>query len=236
MLLQSFYGDTLRLSIDAWIDRYEMLAKRRGFSEDDMVIELGSYLIHEGLEWYMSVMGENERISFPELKNLLLQRFGVKSIDPMSECVDLRYDPKLGMKSYFEQKSSLGMKAGLKESQIISLMIHSLPPNMSSAFNTIRPKSMEEFFHIAKMTENSVRVTNSGTIHTRQHRERGRMVDTKKPSGACKICERLGYPRRYHWAQDCWNKNRETNGDRFTNNKRPKLDGPSSSSNRKALN
>jgi len=31
-----------------------------------MVIELGSYLIFEALEWYMSVMRENEKISFPE--------------------------------------------------------------------------------------------------------------------------------------------------------------------------
>ena len=56
MLLQSFYGDTRRLFIDAWIDRYGMLAKRKGFSEDVLMIEFGSYLVYEGLEWYMSVM------------------------------------------------------------------------------------------------------------------------------------------------------------------------------------
>lgn len=97
MIIQSFDGDTRRLSIDAWIDRYEMLAKRKNFNDNDMVIELGSYLAYEGLEWYMSVMRENEKISFPDLKSLLLQRFGVKSIDPMAECVDLRYDQRSGM-------------------------------------------------------------------------------------------------------------------------------------------
>ena len=66
MLIQNFDGDTRRLSIDAWIDRYQMLALRKGFSDEDMVIELGSYLIFEALEWYMSVMRENEKISFPE--------------------------------------------------------------------------------------------------------------------------------------------------------------------------
>lgn len=79
-----------------------------------MVIELWSYLAFEGLEWYMSVMKENEKISFPDLKSLLLERFGVKSIDPMADCVDLTYDQRSGMKSYFERKFSSGMEGACK--------------------------------------------------------------------------------------------------------------------------
>lgn len=232
MLIQNFDGDTRRLSIDAWVDRYEMLAERRGFDDENMVIELGSYLVYEALEWYMSVMREKKDINFENLKILLLQRFGIKSVDPMSECVDLKYNEKIGMKNYFEQKRTLGMKAGLAENQIISLMIHGLPPNYSSVFNSMKPKSMEEFFNVAKRTENSLMNHSSRSSSNLQRREVHRSQNQNSPKNPCWICEKLGYPKRFHWTRDCWNKER----DKENPQKKRKYDHHSRQNSNKALN
>ena len=57
------------------------------------------------------------------------------------------------MKLYLDTKRELGLRAGLTESQLISLLIHGLPANIRSPFFITRPKTVGEFYRLACQAE-----------------------------------------------------------------------------------
>lgn len=103
----------------------------------------------EALDWYMTVRKNHQSMTIEKLRSLFLSRFAVKLVDPMIELRLLKYDPSKRILDYYQNKRRIGTSIGLAENHIISLMIGGLPPHFSSAFNAVRPKTMDHFLEIA---------------------------------------------------------------------------------------
>src|SRR5882724_11409081 len=89
--LQIFKGIGDKVSIDNWLKRYEMIANYYKWCESDKLVMLGNYLEDDALNWYI----ENyDNQGYNELKCKLIARFGLETVEPIIEFVNLRYDLK----------------------------------------------------------------------------------------------------------------------------------------------
>jgi hypothetical protein len=85
---------------------------------------------------------------------------------------------------------------------------------MIDSFVAVKPKTFSEFYSIAKTAENNFkRNFNSNQKFNEKTKPKDQTLfkPKKKPPNACKICENLGFKNRFHWAQDCRNKTKNTN-------------------------
>jgi hypothetical protein len=62
---------------------------------------LGNYLEDDALNWYIE---NKDNSNYNELKEKLINRFSVKTVEPIVEFFNLKYDSKSGIKEYFEKK------------------------------------------------------------------------------------------------------------------------------------
>lgn len=214
--IQCFRGANDKISIENWMKLYEKLADYMKWDDDAKIIMLSNFLEDDSLNWYV----ENCDKSWSDLKVSMNQRFGLPETDPLIECMSLKYDYKSGMKEYFEIKRRYGILAGLRENQVVSMMIEGLPFNMQQHFIAFKPKSYTEFFSIAKSAEE--KLTSKPSLKPpkvefskfqRERNQKSRFERTndkyyKKPSNPCRICENLGLKNRYHWAQLCRNRDK----------------------------
>ncbi len=209
--IQIFKGIGDKVSIENWLKRYEMIASFYKWSENEKVVMLGNHLEDDALNWYI----ENyDNCSYDELKIKLNNRFGLETVEPIVEFVNLKYDIKTGIKEYFENKRRFGILAKLSEPQMIPIMIQGLHPKMIDSFVAVKPKTFSEFYSIAKTAENNFkRNFNANQKFNDKCRPKDQTLfkPKKKPPNACKICESLGFKNRFHWAQDCRNKTKNTN-------------------------
>lgn len=213
--LQIFKGMDDKVSIENWIKRFEMLSKFYKWSESKKIVILGNYLEDDALNWYIENT-DNEK--WPEIKEKLINRFGVQTVEPIVEFFNLKYDVKTGVKEYFEKKRRFGVLAKLSESQMIPIMIQGLHPKMISNFIAVKPKTFSDFYAIAKTAEDAFKrnheFINKNLKFKPKTQTYGPNISTKvkrKPPNPCKICENLGFKGRYHWANDCRNKSKSQN-------------------------
>jgi hypothetical protein len=150
--LQIFKGQDDKVSIENWLKRFEMLSKYYKWSERKKVLMLGNYLEDDALNWYIE---NTDDFNYSELREKLINRFGVQIVEPIVEFFNLKYDTKIGIKEYFEQKRRFGVLAQLTEQQMIPIMIQGLHPKMISNFIAVKPKSFAEFYQIAKTAEDN---------------------------------------------------------------------------------
>jgi hypothetical protein len=150
--LQTFKGQDDKVSIENWLKRFEMLSKYYKWSERKKVLMLGNYLEDDALNWYIE---NTDEFNYLELTEKLINRFGVQTVEPIVEFFNLKYDPKIGIKEYFEQKRRFGVLAKLTEQQMIPIMIQGLHPKMINNFIAVKPKSFAEFYQIAKTAEDN---------------------------------------------------------------------------------
>ncbi len=121
---------------------------------------------------------------------------------------------KTGIKDYFESKRRYGILAKLNEQQMIPLMIQGLHPKMIDNFVAVKPQTFAEFYTIAKTAENNFKRNFNANSQTQKYNFKTKTNEQtiaktkKKPPNPCRICENLGFKNRYHWAQDCRNKNK----------------------------
>ena len=147
--LPDFNGDSNDVSIENWLAMFEEIMKFRSWNEHESIFMLGNYLKGEALEWYMTVRRGSYDQSFSELKSLFMKRFALRLI----EFKNFRYDSSKDMLDYYKNKRRLGTLAVLSEAHIVSFMIDGLPVYLSSAFNALKPQSMDHFFEIASRAE-----------------------------------------------------------------------------------
>ena len=205
--IQIFKGLNDKVSIENWIKRFEMLAVYHKWSDTRKGIMLGNFLEDDALNWYI----ENyENDNYVELKFKMLSRFGLETVEPIIEFVNLKYDIKTGIKDYFETKRRLGVLAKLTEAQMIPLLIHNLHPKMADCFTAVKPKTFAEFYSIAKTAENNMKRNflqkPDTSNYVKPKTDQTRNQNKRKPPNPCKICENKGFKNRYHWSQDCRNK------------------------------
>lgn len=150
--LQTFKGQDDKVSIENWLKRFEMLSNYYNWSERKRILMLGNYLEDDALNWYIE---NTDSVDYFELKEKLINRFGVQTVEPIVEFFNLRYDSKIGIKEYFEQKRRFGVLAKLTEQQMIPIMIQGLHPKMINNFIAVKPKSFAEFYQIAKTAEDN---------------------------------------------------------------------------------
>ena len=114
---------------------------------------------------------------------------------PIVEFVHTIYDPKKGLKPYFERKRRLGFLASLTELQM-TLFIDALRPYPSIVFGGFKPLTLDAFYEAASRAE-----TNSHRKYKTNEAPKQAiakiMTNTKinvkkKPPGACRICAELG--------------------------------------------
>ena len=210
--LQIFKGCGDKISIENWLKRFEMLAKYYKWSENSKIVMIGNYLEDDALNWYI----ENSNDSYYELKVKLNNRFGIESVEPIVEFVNIRYNIKSGIKEYFENKRRYGNLAKLTEEQMIPIMINNLHPKMTDCFTAVKPKTFSEFYTIAKTAENNLkrfmnRMPNTNTNNfindkQKQTENKANNPNKRKPPNPCRICENLGFKNRFHWSNECRNK------------------------------
>ena len=87
-----------------------MLSSHYQWSETKTCLMLGNYLEDLALNWYLENCDDS---SYDELKFKLINRFGVQTVEPIVEFVNLRYDRNVGIKDYFEKKRRFGALAKL---------------------------------------------------------------------------------------------------------------------------
>ena len=212
--IQTFKGFKDKITIDNWFKRFEMLSKFHKWSQQTQILMLGNYFEDDALNWYIENSSED---SYQGIKSKMIARFGLETVEPIIEFVNLRYDFKTGMKEYFEQKRRLGIAAKLTESQIVSLMIHGLANGkLIESFTAIKPKSFAEFYSIAKSAENNIKRNfnakpNKFNELSKPKNDQTSFNTKRKPPNACRICENLGFKNRFHWASDCRNKGKSQN-------------------------
>ena len=147
----------------------------------------------DALNWYV----ENcNSLNWLELKFKSIERFGHESVDPIVEFINLKYDNKLCVKDYFDKKVRLGILAKLTESQIISVMIQGLHPKMINSFVAVKPKTFNEFYNIAKNSEDNFKRSfnfnqNKNKSNDKNtNKENANKKLKKKSPNTCKICEK----------------------------------------------
>ena len=213
--VQIYKGFNDKLSIENWFKRFELIAKLKKWNQNEKIIMLGNFLEDDALNWYL----ENcDTENWLELKTNLEARFSLGTIDPMTDFVNLKYDFKTGLKDYFEKKRRLGVLAKLNESQIVPIMIQGLHPKFKSHFLAVQPQNYIEFYRIAKAIEDNLNENfkfDKNKNYTKSKLNDKKSNDNKnlrkKPPSACRICEGLGFKKRFHWASDCKNKNKNSN-------------------------
>ncbi len=209
--IQIFKGLGDKVSIENWLKRYEMIYLFYKWSENEKIVMLGNHLEDHALNWYI----ENyDNCSYSELKTKLINRFGLETVEPIFEFVNLKYDIKTGIKDYFKNKRRFGILAKLSEPQMIPLMIQGLNPKMIDSFVAVKPQTFSEFSTIAKTAENNFKRNfnaNERFNDRTQQKDQTLNKPKKKPPNPCKICESLGFKNRFHWSQDCRNKNKNAN-------------------------
>jgi len=100
--VRMFNGEASEVRASNWIYRFEMLAKRKNWSDSDKVFMLGNFLDEQASEWYITPLRMNEDIPYDDLKGLFLKRFHIELSPPLVECADLRYEPQKGFQHYSE--------------------------------------------------------------------------------------------------------------------------------------
>ena len=204
--IQVFKGFNDKISIENWLKRFEMIAKHLKWSDNDKLVLLGNYLEDDALNWYI----ENSCDNYSQVKDRLINRFGVETADPIVEFVTIRYDIKLGIKDYFERKRRFGNLAKLTVEQMIPLMINNLHPRMIESFIAVKPKTLTQFYNIAQSAETNLKRFTNRPVPMSDKQKQFNSSQTKpakrKPPNPCRICENIGYKNRYHWSNDCRNR------------------------------
>jgi len=168
------------------------------------------------------VVHDNHNLSYSKLRELFIHRFGLRLVSPITEFTRLKYDSSKGVLEYYKTKRRLGTLAGLQESHIISLMIDGLPSSLSSAFIAIIPKTMDEFFEIASRAEINFKLReHMRTPNTNQNFQRPNVANfpkKRKPPSPCRTCENIGLKNRFHWANECFNRDNPSKRQKIVNN------------------
>ena len=215
IVVPDFHGDACEIAIENWLDRFEELAKIRNLDDNRKILAIGNFLKAEALDWYMTTRKHHNDLSYEKLKSLFIGRFGLRLLNPVIEFARLRYDSSKGILDYYKNKRRLGTLAGLSESHIISFMIEGLPNYLSASFVSIQPLTMDHFYEIASKAEanSKLRETCRGdTLIAKKNSSKPQFHSLPqkrkfKPPSLCRICENLGFKNRYHWSQDCFNRN-----------------------------
>ena len=206
--IQVYRGLNDKISVENWIKRFEMIAQFNRWSDKTKIVMLGNYLEDDAMNWYIENCLESD--DYVNIKAKIQSRFGLETVEPIIEFVNVKYDVKTGVKAFFETKRRFGIAAKLTEKQMIPLMIQSLHPKMIESFIAVKPKSFAEFYSIAMTAESSFkrfinRNTDSQSIRPKPKLDQGDKPKRKPPS-PCRICENLGHKNRYHWANECRNR------------------------------
>lgn len=213
--LHIFDGIKKNVTIENWCKMYESAARRYNWSDEDIVDLLNEYLDGDALNFYLY---ERDNCDWFTIKSKLINRFGIKAIEPLEECVRLKFHHKKNVTEYFEEKRRLANLALLSESQAVVLLIEGLNDQLRNCFLGHRINTYDQFFAIAKSAENQLPSYhhNQGKFNRNQgnrlpsiinnrnnNNNENRQFVKRQPKSACWICENAGKPNQMHWKEDC---------------------------------
>ena len=96
-----------------------------------------------------------------------------------------------------------------------------LSHKMKNYFIAAKVETYNDFYRIAEAAEKHLKSKPyfQNKLNTSKFTQRNNSIDKSKiitskpfkpPPNPCRICANLGFQNRYHWAQNCTNKNRKT--------------------------
>ena len=215
-ILPNFSGAQDDISVESWLLVYEKMTE--GWNDNER--KKGLFRYFKGLAFEYIAMEDSEA-NFEKIKTNPILRFGKGEIDPAIEFSRVVYKPEIGIQVYFNEKRRLGIQAGMRENNIVSFMIDGLPYELKQVFTGLNVREMAEFFSVAKKAERNWKEKlqrdpkpSTSTGEGQRFREKGHnfkknLKAKKLPPFACRICNDLGYPGRFHWMSDCKNKGKK---------------------------
>lgn len=141
-----FSGDNSKAKIQNWIRMYESLAKRSGWSEEEMKWNMSSYLEEEAFDFFVEHVLSKEQ-DWQQVKQTMLQRFDQFDIEPFMEFLSHKWSPQIELKEYFKKMRALGVAAGLKEEEILSGLTRGVPVHLRSELSFVT--SLQQWVAIA---------------------------------------------------------------------------------------
>ena len=183
------------------------------------------YLKNVALEWLAFLP---EDYDYSTTKAAFINRFGLHTINPAVAFNHVKYDAATGIQKYFEEKRRLGTLGKIPMNIMIDMMIDGLPYEIKTVFTALKVNDLSEFFRIASIAESNWKERQRGVVplalptsasssspqpSTSGYKPKGKREEKgpKRAKYECPICKKLGYPGRFHYTNECRNKNRQNN-------------------------
>ena len=231
--IQKYKGHTSNIKIENWLKIYERVVKYMMWTEEESILYLSTYLEDDALEWYSSNLDRYE--NFYDVKEDLTAQYGIGTSDPLKKALDVEYDPKTGIKPYFDNIKRYAGLAGLNQKNTLSILKQNLPNNIKDFIGGVTIDSYSQFYNIVQEAEENVgrkrkefekeRYARFIPVHPNTTIPRARNPPPFKPKHRttsvplhpCRICVAKGLHNRYHWMEDCKNKTPQTDNSKEVN-------------------
>jgi len=172
-----FSGDNSKVKIQNWIRMYESLAKRSGWSQDEMKWNMSSYLEDEAFDFFVEhVLTKGE--DWQQVKQVMLQRFDQFEIEPYMEFLSHKWSPQIELKEYFKKMRGLGVAAGLKEEEILAGLSRGVPVHLRSELSFVT--SLQQWVAIAFCLQQ--RLDENGNHYSKNQPWKGRRNQNRNQS------------------------------------------------------
>ena len=113
-------------NVGRWIERYEALADRHEFNEQEKLDHLAVYVDPE----IANLILEHGQADWTEMKRVLVQELEERNANQLQSQLRREYDWKMDVKAYVSDKMAAGKKLGLTRERIMQAISEGLPADL----------------------------------------------------------------------------------------------------------
>jgi len=190
-------------------------------SDEHRIQALTTYLTDDALTWCAQEIANDMTLSWNDVKNKFLARYGTAIIPPSVAAEQCRMTRRDTVQSYAQEKMRLLRLAEVPLKSSIPLLTAGTPPSYRPMLYASSPETFDEWLRLALTIENSTqdrpfRSRNENVNVTQRPQERnaqrGRNTskrdDSPKPKTPCRYCQKRSI-EAFHWHRKCPNKNED---------------------------
>lgn len=213
--IQKFKGTPEDVPIDKWLLLFDMKAAEASWTHRDRVSHFSEYIEGEAFKWYLTEIFGNGETTWDDIKRDMQARFATTDGDAFRLFIHYRLKGGQTIKDYYDEKKRLGSLADLKECHIISGLTDGVPPDVELALAGLSFNSSLEWLTAAQRVETSLKrvrgvsFTRNASIASRAPRLFSRPQQPtltprpRAPQNECRYCSAAGFPRQFHWHNEC---------------------------------
>src|SRR5713101_7122357 len=204
------------LNIQQWLRLLELKCKQIGLDTKSLVEQLIDILEGDALVYYLDFLTAEK--SWKKIRERLLLQFSTQQEDVLTHFLNLKLYELDNLEDYFKTKTNLGTKLGFNEKQLVNSLTQAIEvielqklliANDSEDLKTWKEKAFALCLVLKKEENQKIKHTPTrappqGERPQVQHRR-----EPSKPSAPCRHCERRGLYGRFHWQNECRNKERQ---------------------------